>query len=163
MLPKWPPSTKNWIFHKVSWPRWSNRNWIYLPVLKNFTHTQNIWNNGLQTMNNVQYFLPPSTRAQKQRKWGLRLPQLAAIREFPGCNARRRNPKLSLKVSLNWGDRVESSKRPRWLEFSGQNSKEEKATQQWKNCTKIHRGFWVHAYVEPPQTGKRTTGKEQGE
>lgn len=45
-------------------------------------------------------------------------------------------------------------KEAKMAEFSGQNSKEEKATQQWRNRTKTHRGFWVHANVEPPQTGK---------
>lgn len=68
-------------------------------------------------MNNRQstsHPLPPTPlrRKQTQKKWGLWLPQLTAIREFPGCNARRRNPKLSLEVSLNWGDRVENSVRP---------------------------------------------------
>lgn len=93
-------------------------------------------------MNNRQstsHPLPPPTplrRKQTQKKWGLWLPQLTAIREFPGCNARRRNPKLSLEVSLNWGDRVENSVRPRWLEFSGQNTGEEKATQKWKKLYK---------------------------
>lgn len=107
----------------------SNRNWVYFLPWNNQndrqTDRQNIWNSGFQTISGNERQL---LRERKTRT--LPFPKLSATQGFPGCNTGRENPGraqpiLWVENSLP-EDRVRNLGRPRWPEFAGESTKEER-------------------------------------
>lgn len=81
---------------------------------------QIIWNISFQDTGD------PESQIWKQMRWAQRFPQFIALRDFSGLWCREGELKKRLMDSLHWEDRTECPERPRWLEFSGERTEEEK-------------------------------------
>ena len=76
-------------------------------------------------------------------------------------------PKKSTEISLSWDDRVGSSRRLWWVEFTGQNTGEERATQREKRGPPAQAFTWelgsAAMWENYPRLGEESPEKKQVE